>query len=250
MPRFPLRRVGHVRFNRSYGVHTATVTDDTAPSDSQLPSERPRRWKLPPHDDPRAESAIRAFLRGPAPETEGAENEETLVDPATGFATRRAWDEIFHHEEHYFARYGRPVTLVVAELEGVDSLAAVLGESAANRLIPPLAAAMQQSARESDFLARTGHTLFVALLRETDEVAAINQVERVRSECDKWLEAGGLAVRLALGWAQPRIGGSLADALRLAGDRMNADRRRQGFRAPRATAVPFTYGEESPTSGG
>jgi hypothetical protein len=88
------------------------------------------------------------------------------------------------------------------------------------------------------------------LLPETDEVAAINQVERVRSECDKWLEAGGLAVRLALGWAQPRIGGSLADALRLADDRMNADRRRQGFRAPRATAVPFTYGEELSTSGG
>ena len=250
MPRFPLRRVGHVRFNRSYGVHTAAVTDDTAPSDSHLPSERPRRWKLPPHDDPRAESAIRAFLRGPAPETEVAENEETFVDPATGFATRRAWDEVFHHEEHYFARYSRPVTLVVAELEGVDSLAAVLGQSAANRLIPPVAAAMQRSAREADFLARTGPTLFVALLPETDEVAAINQVERVRSECDKWLEAGGLAVRLVLGWAQPRTGGSLADALRLAGDRMNADRRRQGFRTQRATAVPFTYGEESPTSGG
>jgi len=226
------------------------VTDDTAPSDSHLPSERPRRWKLPPHDDPRAESTIRAFLRGPAPETEVAENEETLVDPATGFATRRAWDEVFHHEEHYFARYGRPVTLVVAEIEGVDSLAAALGQSAANRLIPPVAATMRRSAREADFLARTGRTRFVALLPETDEVAAVKYVERVRFECDKWLEAGGLAVRLALGCAQPRAGGSLADALRLAGDRMNADRRRQGFRAPRATAVPFTYGEESPTSGG
>jgi len=217
------------------------VTDDAAPSDSQLQPGRPRRWKLPPHDDPRAEAAIRAFFRGIAPEIEDAEDEEARVAPAAGFATRGEWDEVFRHEEHYFARYGRPVTLLVAELDGLDALAAALGQGAAERLIPPVAAAIQRSTREADFLARTGHTRFVALLPETDEVAATNHVERVRSECNMWLEAGGVAVRLAVGWAQPTAGGSLADALRLADDRMNADRRRQRSRTPPVTAMPLTY---------
>lgn len=230
--------------------HTVAVIDDDAPSDPRLASGRPRRWKLPPHDDPRAESAIRAFARGGGPETEDADDEETLVAPTTGFATRRAWNEAFRHEEHRLARYGCPVTLVVAEIDGLDSLAERLGQGAADRLIPPVEAMMRRNARAADVPARTGHTRFVALLPETDEVAAINYVERVRSECDMWLEAGGLAVRLALGWAQPIAGGSLADALRLADDRMNADRRRQDFRTPPATAVPLTYDEESPLSGG
>ena len=225
------------------------MIDDDAPSGPRLPSRRSRRWKLPPHDDPRAESAIRAFTRGGGPETEDTDDEETLVAPTTGFATRRAWNEALRHEEHRLARYGCPVTLVVAEIDGLDSLAARLGQGAADRLIPLVEAVMWRNARAADVHARTGRTRFVALLPETDEVAAINYVERVRSECDMWLEAGGLAVRLALGWAHPIAGGSLADALRLADDRMNSDRRRQGFRIPPATAVPLTNEESRPSRG-
>lgn len=199
---------------------------------------------LPPHNDPKAESTIHALVHGEAePETETDSPDEPLVDAATGFATRRAWDEAFRNEEHRLARYGRSVTLLVAELDGLDALAARLGQGAADRLIPPVAAAMRRNARAADVLARTGHTRFVALLPETDEVAAINYVERVRSACDMWLEAGAVAVRLAVGWAQPTVGGRLADALRLADDRMNADRRRQGRAAPPPAAAVLD-GEE------
>jgi len=193
---------------------------------------------------------MRAFVRGGGRETEEADDEETPVAPTTGFATRRAWNEALRREEQRLARYGCPVTLVVAEIDGLDSVAARLGQGAADRLIPPVEAAIRRNARATDVSARTGHTRFVAMLPETDEVAAINYVERVRSECDMWLEAEGLAVRLALGWAQPIAGGSLADALRLADDRMKADRRRQGFRTPPATAVRLTSDENSAPSGG
>jgi diguanylate cyclase (GGDEF)-like protein len=226
------------------------VIGDDAPSDSRLPSGPSRRWKLPPHDDPTAESAIRTFASGGGPETEDIDDDETLVALTTGFAVRRAWNEAFRREEHRLARYGCPVTVVVAELDGLDSLAARLGQGAADRLILPVEAVLRRNTRVADALARTGHTRFVALLPETDEIAAINYVERVRSECDIWLEAGELAVRLALGWAQPVAGGSLADALRLADDRMNGDRRHQGFRTPPATAASLTHDEESPLSKG
>ncbi len=219
---------------------TVAAMNDRAPSDPRLPSGPSGRWSLPPHNDPKAESTIHALVNGEGgPEAETAPPGEPLVDDATGFATRRAWDEAFRAEEHRLARYGRSVTLLVAELDGLDSLGARLGQGAADRLIPPVAAAMRRNARAADFLARTGHTRFVAMLPETDEVAAINYVERVRAACDMWLEAGAVAVRLAVGWAQPTAGGRLTDALRLADDRMNADRRRQGLRAapPAAASV-------------
>ena len=205
-----------------------------SPSDSRLPS-----GPLSPHNDAMAESTNHPPVHDDG--THEAEDDaayEPLVDPATGFATRRVWDEVFRREEHRFARYGRPVTLLVAELEGLDALDAMLGEGEADRLILTVAATMRRSARVADFLARTGRTRFVAMLPETDEVAAINYVERVRSACDMWLEASGVAVRLAVGWAQPIAGGCLADAMRLAVDRMNADRLRQCIPAAPTTELP------------
>jgi diguanylate cyclase len=163
---------------------------------------------------------------------------EPLFDPATGFASRRMWDEVIRQEEHRFARYGRPVTLLVAELEGPDALAGMLGEDEAERLILTVSETMRRSARAADFFARAGRTRLVAMLPETDEVAAINYVERVRSASDMLIEASGVAVRLAIGWAQSMAGVDLADALRLADDRMKADCRRQHIRAAPTTEPP------------
>jgi diguanylate cyclase (GGDEF)-like protein len=210
--------------------------DAEAPApDSGLPSGRRRRWKLPPHDDPRAESTIRVFASGGRLESENTDDEETRVTSTTGLADRRAWNEAFRREQQRLARYGCLVTVMVAEIDGLDSLAAVIGLGAADRLIAPIEAMMRRNTRAADVPARTGRWRLVALLPETDEIDAINYVERVRSECDMWLEAKGLAVRLAIGWAQPTVGGSLAEALRLADDRMNADRRRKGLGTPSAT---------------
>ena len=158
---------------------------------------------------------------------------DPLVDPSTGLPSRLAWNEILRREEDRFDRYGRPVTVLVMELDGIDALAAAFGESVADRVIPPVATALVRNARAADVIARTGPVRFVGLLPETDEVAATNYIERMRTECDAWLEGGALAVRLAVGWAQPATRGYLTDALVVAEERMNADRRRSDFRPPR-----------------
>jgi diguanylate cyclase (GGDEF)-like protein len=227
---------------------TVAAMTDRASDDSSIPTNSSGRWSLPPHDDPRAESTIQALVHGDMGAAGLEDPGDPLVDPVTGFATLRAWDEAFQNEDHRLARYGRPVTLLVAELDGLDALAARLGQEPADRLIPPVAAALRQNARAADIFARVAHTRFVALLPETDEVAAINYVERVRTACDMWLAAGAVAVRLAIGWAQTPPGGRLSDALRLADDRMNADRRRQGGGTARSVAQDA--GEAAPPSGG
>ncbi len=56
--------------------------------------------------------------------------------------------------------------------------------------------------RATDHLARLGRTTFGAILTETDEIRAINYVERIRSACDVWLEAGAVMLRLSIGWSE------------------------------------------------
>jgi diguanylate cyclase (GGDEF)-like protein len=124
------------------------------------------------------------------------------TDPATGLDLGPAWARWLTEEEARVQRFHRPATVVFVELSGLDRLADRLGDDAAGRLIPPIAMTMRKNARATDHLARLGPTRFGAILTETDEIRAINFVERIRSACDVWLEAGAVMLRLSIGWAE------------------------------------------------
>lgn len=148
----------------------------------------------------------------------------SFVDPATGLETAVVWYDALRHEDARRARYGHPATVMVMELVGFELLGERLGAEVADRLIVPVATTLLRNSRSSDRIARVGHTRFQVLMPETDEISAINYVERVREATDMWLEAGAVAVRTAIGWASPPSGGSLIDAAKLADERMQADR--------------------------
>lgn len=132
-------------------------------------------------------------------------------------------------EEHARAlRYHRPATLVLVELAGLHRLAERIGESGADRLIPPVAATMRRHARNADRLARLGPTRFGVLLVETNEISAINYIERIRSACDVWLAAGAVALRLSIGWAEIRADRTADESAAEAERRLYAERRRAG----------------------
>jgi diguanylate cyclase (GGDEF)-like protein len=124
------------------------------------------------------------------------------LDAATGLDLPGAWARWLTEEDARVQRFHRPATIVLVELAGLDRLADRVGDDSAGRLIPPIATALRRDARATDHLARLGDTRFAALLPETTEVQAIHYVERVRSACDVWLEAGAVALRLSIGWAE------------------------------------------------
>ena len=163
------------------------------------------------------------------------------IDPETGFDLSPAWARWLEEEDARVRRYRRSATVVIVEVEGLDRLAERFGPEAAGRLIPPVAATMRRHARETDRLARLGAVRFGALLTETDEIAAINYVERIRTACDTWLEAGGVAARLAIGWAEANSGKPMDAAVVSAEDRLNADRRHERL-GNGAEAEPGTEG--------
>ena len=175
--------------------------------------------------------------RGPATERPDrgpdASADSVQTDAVTGFDGPATWAKRLSEENARVQRYGRPATIVLVELAGVDRLTERLGPDAADRLIPPIAMTMRRQARSADSLARLGPTRFAALMPDTDEVKAINYIERVRSACDVWLEAGAVSLRLSIGWAEINSNQTVDPAIQAAEQRLNMERHRLRSREAR-----------------
>jgi diguanylate cyclase (GGDEF)-like protein len=141
------------------------------------------------------------------------------LEPASG------WRPLLGLEQARVSRYRRSATVVVADLEGIDRLATRLGPESADRLLPAVAGTLRREARGTDRIARLANARFGILLPETDEVAAINWVERVREATDLWLEASAVSLRLAFGWAELGPDADVDAVLALVYERLDAERR-------------------------
>ncbi len=146
-----------------------------------------------------------------------------LVDPLTGLGTSLAWDMWIADEEPRVRRYGRPSTIVLAELDGLDAVDAFHGPEVAEGAAAMIGAAFRANIRSSDRAAVVGPGIYAILLPETDEVRAVNFVERVRATCEEWLAVNSPSVRLLLGWASPD-GDGLAGAWAVAERRLERER--------------------------
>ena len=72
-------------------------------------------------------------------------------------------------------------------------------------------------------MARLGDDRLGLILTETDEIAAINMIERVRAQCDRVMAARAAGGRTAFGWASATTSSSLLDAVAQAEDRLAGD---------------------------
>ncbi len=154
-------------------------------------------------------------------------DETDLLDPKTGLASPTAWRRAVDEEVVRLARYHRPATIMLAELDGFERLTERLGDAAGERLLVATARTIQAQARAADRCARLGRGRFAILLPETDDIVAINFAERVRTECDRWLETGEITMRLAVGWAALDPTQGAGAALQDAEHRLNAERRQR-----------------------
>ena len=158
------------------------------------------------------------------------------LDVLTGLDDEATWDRRVADESARVRRYPRPVTIVRLELDGLERLTGLLGEEAGDRLLLAMADTLRRLARDTDHLARLGHGEFGVLMPETPEEAAVGYVERVSRACELWLEAGAIAVRLAIGWAATSGGIDLAEVQQIATERMHGGQWRDTRRAGTAAA--------------
>ena len=155
------------------------------------------------------------------PDTGWFDDETRLLGP-------RAWALILGVEAARCKRYGRAVTVVMIEVDGLEDLATVWGTDVGTHAAARVGAVLRSKVRKSDYAARIGPRRFAMLLPETDEVAAVNLVERVRDACDEALRALESGGRAWFGWADVTPKRPLSAAAETALDRIAVDRKSEG----------------------
>ena len=147
------------------------------------------------------------------------------VADQTGLADGATWDQAVREESARAARFGRPITVVMAELPNVEDVADHLGRAVADRVVVETARLLSSEGRAVDRIAWLGGARFGVLLAETEETRAPGYVDRVRAKADDWLRSAGLTIRLSIGWASPVDGSDVLAAAALARQRMLDARR-------------------------
>lgn len=192
-------------------------------------------------EDARAAEAIEAFVSQVSADAAGGVHPlaatdlpepDTVERPATPapesdreFGDAALWARTVREESARVARFGHPVTVVMAELPHLDAIGDRFGRGVVDQITTETERRIVTESRSADRIARLGDARFGILLLETEEARARDYIDRVRAAADAWLESAGLSIRLSLGWASPGQGGDIVAAAALAEQRMHdADR--------------------------
>lgn len=199
-----------------------------APRPSKEGNGRPRRFVLPAEEDTRTTEAIEGFVvghrrrRGPSPAVlalRGRGSGLVRPDPLAALAPRLEWRAALEAEEVRHLRYRRPVTVAVLELRRRETNGGFGIDGAA---ILRFADLLRRETRATDRITRLGPVRFGVLLPETSELQAAHLVERLRALVRG--EGAGLAtVLVRAGWASPRRGERLVEAVARAEERLGTE---------------------------
>jgi len=144
-------------------------------------------------------------------------------DPLTGLEGPDFWQRVLVSETARAYRYKRSLTVVLIELAGLERLEEAWGIDLTRHAVREAAQCLRRTSRTSDYCTRIGTGLFGVILTETDEIAAINFVERVREAGPQSMPRGGDRLQFRLGWASPKSGESADALVRRTHDRLAAD---------------------------
>ena len=141
------------------------------------------------------------------------------VDQLTGLGNRRAFDEMTAAEVARSARTGRPLSLVVADLDAFKAINDVHGHLAGDDCLRQVAAVARSAVRRPDACFRWGGDEFALLLPETDLDAAHAVAERLVAAVTETCRApGDRSITLGVGVAQ-HDGDEMPEALLARADR-------------------------------
>ncbi|HEX5102480.1 MAG TPA: GGDEF domain-containing protein [Pirellulaceae bacterium] len=106
-------------------------------------------------------------------------------DPLTGLCNRQALDESLENYLSMYSRYGLTFSLAVFDLDGFQQFNADRGHREGDRILGQIAQLLEQNARETDIVARSGGEEFIVLLPSSDLTAASLFAERIRHTIDE-----------------------------------------------------------------
>ncbi|MDQ3366370.1 MAG: EAL domain-containing protein [Myxococcota bacterium] len=129
----------------------------------------------------------------------------TLRDGLTGLYTHRAFQERLREEVARALRYGQPMSILIADIDGFATVNYDLGYQVGDDILRRLAAVLQEDpdapVRTSDVLARYSGEEFVMLLPETNKVGALTKAARLRDAVAVAEMPGGRKMSVSVGVA-------------------------------------------------
>ena len=135
--------------------------------------------------------------------------EEARKDFLTGLPNRQAFDEKMREEIERAARYDRPLSLLIIDIDNFKTVNDSLGHHWGDVVLQGVAEIMKRNVRRPDFVARVGGEEFVVVLPETELLDAAevgNRLRRQIKECPFETPKGLLSVTVSVGVSVNRCG--------------------------------------------
>jgi diguanylate cyclase (GGDEF)-like protein len=132
----------------------------------------------------------------PAHPRQTAERREALIDPLTGIGNRLAFEERLSDEWRRARRYGRPLGLLMVDLDELKEINESRGHAEGDRVLREVAGSISGTIRHSDFAARLAGDEFVVLCPET----GADNLKQTAAMVWEQLEARG--IRTSIGRAE------------------------------------------------
>lgn len=154
-------------------------------------------------------------------QSEAQIRELMLTDPLTGVANRRHLDERMSMELERHARYNKPFSVVMADIDWFKHVNDQHGHAMGDTVLEMFACLLATGLRSTDFVARYGGEEFVLLLPNTEIESALQLAERLREETQNMrLGKSGLALTASFGVTQARPGEGMSHVLARADEAM------------------------------
>jgi diguanylate cyclase (GGDEF)-like protein len=142
-----------------------------------------------------------SFVRDRIEELVARLTDAARTDPLTGLLNRRALEELFEIELERSARTGRPLSVIVGDLDRFKIVNDRLGHQQGDQTLQALAAELGRWKRRIDMAARVGGEEFALLLPETDERGAFLVAERLRRATKRLFADGPFKLTISFGVA-------------------------------------------------
>lgn len=140
------------------------------------------------------------------------------TDPLTGLANRRPWDEGLARELAARERTGRPLSVLLIDLDRFKSLNDTYGHAAGDVALAGIAAVLRAQARQADILARIGGEEFALLLAGCPVGTALARADGIRKAVETASASWATPVTISVGVAAVPEHADTAETLMAAAD--------------------------------
>jgi diguanylate cyclase (GGDEF)-like protein len=110
---------------------------------------------------------------------------QASTDALTALPNRRTFESRFSAEASQFARYARPFSLIIFDVDHFKRFNDTWGHDAGDRVLQHVAQLVSATVRDVDLPARLGGEEFVVLMPETSLAAGLEAAERVRKTIEE-----------------------------------------------------------------